>query len=206
MKSTGSAAPSRSELISSMLLQYCNCALLSGTPLLYTVTPTLPAGKSAIENIQKLKHNILDCDFVIHSFFIFLLFCSPGALTHRIRSFHWTGFTLSVWFSPVNSTSASLPASSFFKRMNTSIELCQTDSTGKCSVINVRDALWKKRDGLLLRWVSHPARNSGRNDHNAGSDTVCFGWLHLFCLLLWSWWFTCQRVYICCWGWHTYKR
>lgn len=63
-----------------------------------------------------------------------------------------------------------------------------------------------ERNGLLLaRWVSHPAWNSGRNHHNVGSDTVGCSRLHLFCVLIWSWWFTCQRVDICCWSRRAYK-
>ena len=63
----------------------------------------------------------------------------------------------------------------------------------------------EKRNGLrLTRWVSHPAWNPGWNHHRAGS--VGSSWLHLFWLLPWSWWFTCQWIDVYCWGRQTCER
>lgn len=129
----------------------CSVALHRYTqPLLHFLLENLQQKTHIKCTLVGLKNNVFYISYfciclTIHDYF--LLFCSPGALTHRIRSFQRTGFTLSFWFSPVNSTSVLLPAASFFKRMNTSIELCQTDSTVNCSVW---DALWKEKNGLLL--------------------------------------------------------
>lgn len=54
-----------------------------------------------------------------------LLFCWPGAPTRRTSSFHRAGFTLTFWFSSLNSTSQSLSDVLFFRRTNTSAEPCR---------------------------------------------------------------------------------